>query len=99
MNERTRRWPPTPSPPSSRRLPHALFDLADTDGDNVLSKDELIYLVKAVGASEARALQVFNRMDADGDREISRRELIRSAREFLYSPEVDSPGSVIFGAL
>ncbi|MFE5523473.1 EF-hand domain-containing protein, partial [Streptomyces virginiae] len=49
-------------------LPNALFDIADTNGDSALDKDEFVRLIKAAGiTADPSALDTFTRLDNDGD--------------------------------
>ncbi|MCD0451794.1 EF-hand domain-containing protein [Actinocorallia sp. API 0066] len=80
-------------------LPHAVFDIIDTDGDNTISRAEFAKHLDVWGLGSPTSGEVFARLDTDGDGEISRHEFIRAVREFYYAPDLDSPGSVFFGAL
>lgn len=81
-------------------LPHALFDIADADGGNTLSKDEFLRFTKAIGGTEQRALQAFTQLDKDGDGVISRQDVIDSFREFMLNPGPDNTaGGAILGVL
>ncbi|MET1075712.1 MAG: EF-hand domain-containing protein [Umezawaea sp.] len=78
-------------------VPHALFDVMDTDGDNTISKAEFQRFLKVRDISDPGAMDTFTELDTDGDGEISRQEFIRAVREFFYSPDLDAPGSLLFG--
>ncbi|GLU49995.1 EF-hand domain-containing protein [Nocardiopsis ansamitocini] len=81
-------------------LPHAVFDILDSDCDNEIDRNEFAQLLKRLGAETPDAMERFTVMDTDGDGRISRQEFIRSAREFIYGHDLQhSPGSVAFGAV
>lgn len=81
-------------------IPHAIFDIADTDGDNTISKPEFKQFLDLLWGSKAPdAMDTFARLDTDGDGVISRHEYIRAIREFFHSPDLDVPGSLFFGHL
>ncbi len=80
-------------------LPHAIFDVMDTDDDNTISKDEFAKFLEVWEVTAPEAMDVFTRLDTDGDGSISRQEYIRSWREFFYSSDLDAPGSLYFGQL
>ncbi|MEU7648343.1 EF-hand domain-containing protein [Streptomyces huasconensis] len=80
-------------------LPHALFDVMDTDGDDSVSQAEFKQYLEAWAIADPTALEAFAKLDTDGDGFISRHEFIRAVREFFYSPDLDAPGSLIFGAV
>ncbi|MCP2256667.1 EF-hand domain pair [Streptoalloteichus tenebrarius] len=80
-------------------LSHAIFDIIDSDGTNAIDKAEFEKYVKVWGIDASSALEAFGKLDLDGDGEISRHEFIRAAREFFYSPDLDTPGSLFFGHL
>ncbi|MFE5732802.1 EF-hand domain-containing protein [Streptomyces sp. NPDC056528] len=80
-------------------VPHAVFDIMDVDGDNVIGRSEFKKYLDVWGITDPSALDAFNELDLDGDGEISRQEFIRAAREFFYSPDLDAAGSLLFGRL
>ncbi|WP_225799333.1 EF-hand domain-containing protein [Streptomyces sp. NK15101] len=79
---------------------HAIFDCADVNGDNQLSKEEFeTFLGKVWKVSQVDAIETFHKMDLDGDGSISRQEFVRAAHEHFYSNDPNTPGSVFFGHL
>ncbi|MFF5638737.1 EF-hand domain-containing protein [Streptomyces sp. NPDC012825] len=80
-------------------VPHAIFDVMDTDGDNTISKEEFKQFLDVWGISAPDAMDTFAQLDTDGDGSISRHEYIRAVREFFYSPDLDAAGSLFFGRL
>ncbi|PZH13354.1 calcium-binding protein [Streptomyces sp. NTH33] len=80
-------------------LSHAIFDVMDIDGGNTISKDEFQRYLKVWDITSPDAVEAFHEMDLDGDGTISRHEFIRAVREFFYSPNLNSPGSLLFGHL
>ncbi|MEV5972950.1 EF-hand domain-containing protein [Streptomyces sp. NPDC051921] len=80
-------------------VPHAVFDIMDTDGDNTISKAEFKQYLDVWNITDPGAMDTFAQLDTDGDGCISRMEFIRAVREFFYSSDLDAPGSLIFGRL
>ncbi|MDV9186856.1 EF-hand domain-containing protein [Streptomyces sp. SR27] len=80
-------------------LPHAIFDLMDVDGDNTISKAEFKQYLDVWNITDPSAMDTFAQLDTDGDGAISRQEFIRAVREFFYSSDLETPGSLIFGRL
>ncbi|MFF9870049.1 EF-hand domain-containing protein [Streptomyces sp. NPDC013953] len=80
-------------------IPHAIFDIMDTDGDNTISKVEFEQYLKVWDITDPGAMDTFVHLDTDGDGEISRQEFIRAVREFFYSQDLEAPGSLFFGRL
>ncbi|MFE0257532.1 EF-hand domain-containing protein [Streptomyces sp. NPDC059010] len=80
-------------------IPHAIFDIMDTDGDNTISKAEFQKYLDVWNMTDPAAMDVFAQLDTDGDGAISRQEFIRAVREFFYSSDLDAPGSLFFGRL
>ncbi len=78
-------------------VPHAIFDVMDTDDDNEISKDEFKKHLEVWNITDPAAMDDFDRVDTDGDGYLSRQEYLRSWREFFYSPDPDTPGSLFFG--
>ncbi|MFJ9577422.1 EF-hand domain-containing protein [Streptomyces sp. NPDC101191] len=80
-------------------VPHAVFDIMDTDGDNTISQAEFKKYLDVWNITDPGAMDTFAQLDTDGDGCISRHEFIRAVREFFYSSDLDAPGSLIFGRL
>ncbi|MFF0448087.1 EF-hand domain-containing protein [Streptomyces sp. NPDC004609] len=80
-------------------VPHAVFDIMDTDGDNTISKAESKKYLEVWNVTDPGAMDTFAMLDTDGDGSISRQEFIRAVREFFYSPDLEAPGSLFFGHL
>ncbi|AGS66883.1 EF-hand domain-containing protein [Streptomyces collinus] len=80
-------------------VPHAIFDIMDTDGDNTISKAEFKQYLGVWDITDPAAMDAFAELDTDGDGSISRQEFIRAVREFFYSPDLEAPGSLFFGRL
>lgn len=78
-------------------LPHAIFDVIDTDDDNGISRAEFQKFLKVWDVTDPSAMETFDRLDTDGDGTISRQEYIRSWREFFYSPDPNAPGAFYLG--
>ncbi|MEU3446332.1 EF-hand domain-containing protein [Streptomyces thermolilacinus] len=79
-------------------LGHVTFDIIDADGDNEISRDELLRFQRDVWEVQApEAMEVFHKVDTDGDGSISRMEFIRTVREYFLSMDPDAPGSMLFG--
>lgn len=80
-------------------VPHAIFDVMDTDGDNTISKAEFKQFLDVWNITDPGAMDTFARLDTDGDGAISRQEFIRAVREFFYSSDLNAAGSLFFGHL
>ncbi|GGX57854.1 EF-hand domain-containing protein [Streptomyces chartreusis] len=80
-------------------VPHAIFDIMDTDGDNTISQAEFKQFLDVWDITDPGAMDTFARLDTDGDGSISRAEFIRAVREFFYSSDLEAPGSLFFGRL
>ncbi|MFF5896128.1 EF-hand domain-containing protein [Streptomyces argenteolus] len=77
---------------------HAIFDVIDTDGDNEISKDEFVRLMRDIWKDASpETMELFTRLDTDGDGAISRHEFIRAVREHFLSNDPEAPGSIFFG--
>ncbi|WP_406349418.1 EF-hand domain-containing protein [Streptomyces sp. NBC_00144] len=80
-------------------VPHAIFDIMDTEGDNTISRAEFKKYLDVWNITDPSAMDTFNNLDSDGDGVISRQEFIRAVREFYYSSDLNVPGSLFFGRL
>lgn len=78
-------------------LAQSVIDLADTDRNGVLDRDELIALLIACEQSPAEAATLFDRLDTDGSGTITTPELITAIRQFCLNPTQDEPGAWLFG--
>lgn len=79
-------------------VPHAVFDIMDTDEDDMISQEEFAkFLHEVWGVAAPEAMEVFTGLDADRDDRISRQEFLRSVREFYYSADPGASGSKYFG--
>ncbi|MGC0417754.1 EF-hand domain-containing protein [Embleya sp. AB8] len=75
-----------------------VFDLADTDGDGQLSKDEALAAFRLDGLSEADAAEAFRRLDADHDGYLTKQEIEQATRE-LVSSNRKAAGDVLVGSV
>lgn len=80
-------------------MPHSIFDLLDTDGDNEISRTEFQTLLGALKVPGPESHEHFTMMDTDGDGVLSRQEVIRAWREFFYFPEDHRAGGILLGAV
>ncbi|WP_206780526.1 EF-hand domain-containing protein [Streptomyces sp. CB00455] len=80
--------------------PHmeAVVDLADADGDGVLSRSEFIRL-GAPAVSEEQSHRSFDQVDTDGDGSLTAQELVAAARDFYVSDDPEAVGNHLFGQL
>jgi Ca2+-binding EF-hand superfamily protein len=81
-----------------RPLARAAFDLADTDGDGVVSVEEFVTWQQAFGTSAAAAREAFAHLDTDGDQALSVEELVAAARQY-YTGEGGLSGDWLYGPL
>ncbi|MFG2562815.1 EF-hand domain-containing protein [Streptomyces sp. NPDC048496] len=80
-------------------VPHAIFDVIDTDDDGGISHSEWQQLATVLGISAPEVKERFVALDRDGDGSISRQELLRSWREFFYGEDSYTTGGLILGVL
>ncbi|WP_406498362.1 EF-hand domain-containing protein [Streptomyces sp. NBC_00846] len=80
-------------------VPHAIFDVIDTDDDGQISHSEWQQLATVLEISAPEVKERFVALDTDGDGSISRQELIRSWREFFYREDSYTTGGLIRGVL
>jgi Ca2+-binding EF-hand superfamily protein len=80
-------------------LSHALFDIMDTDDDNLIDRDEFAHLLAVRELTSPDAIGVFDILDTDGDGRISRQEYLASWRHFFQEDTADTPDSWYFGKL
>ncbi|MFI1936524.1 EF-hand domain-containing protein [Streptomyces purpureus] len=78
-------------------LPHAVFDIIDTDGDGLIDKGEYQRWLEVWDITAPDAMNVFHALDTDGDGTISRQESVRSWREFFLSDDPRAAGTLFFG--
>ncbi|MET9489727.1 lipase family protein [Nocardia sp. NPDC006630] len=78
-------------------LAQSVIDLADTDRNGVLDRDELIALLIGCEHSPAEATVLFDRLDIDNSGTITTDELITAIRQFCLDPTPDKPGAWLFG--
>ncbi|WP_018350436.1 EF-hand domain-containing protein [Longispora albida] len=76
-----------------------VLDLADSDGDGVVTLGEWRLFQQAYGTSPADADAIFELLDVNGDGELSRAELAAALRDFYTSSDPDRPGNHIYGRL
>lgn len=78
----------------------ALMDIADTDGDGKLNRDEQVRWTGALmGLPEPDAREVFGRLDKDTDGLITRDDMLEAIREFYFSEERTSTGVWLLGPI
>ncbi|MGW8379017.1 EF-hand domain-containing protein [Streptomyces sp. ODS28] len=78
----------------------AIMDIADTDQDGKLTRDEQVRWTGALmGLAEADAREVFGRLDRDADGLISRDEMLAAIREYYFAEEPTSAGAWLLGPL
>ncbi|MCD9143921.1 EF-hand domain-containing protein [Streptomyces albireticuli] len=75
----------------------ALFDLADSDGDGAVDREEFILLRTALGNPSSNAVAAFAALDVDGDGLVGRGEYLTSIRTHI-SGEHSPMGAVLYAA-
>ncbi|GAU71555.1 hypothetical protein SSP35_48_00080 [Streptomyces sp. NBRC 110611] len=78
-------------------IPQAVFDVADTNDDSTLDKEELARLLKFLEVTSPDTVDQFMGLDITRDGSITRQDCLRSAREFFYTPDISTPGGIFFG--
>jgi Ca2+-binding EF-hand superfamily protein len=77
-------------------IPHALFDIIDSDDDNKISEEEFSQLMKLWGVTASDETETFTMLDRDKDGYISRQEFLRAGWKLAYSADLATPGSLYF---
>ncbi|BCB91034.1 EF-hand domain-containing protein [Phytohabitans suffuscus] len=75
----------------------AVLELADTDGDGFVGRDEFATMQRAFGTSREESDFAFDRLDQDGDGRLSLDELIAAVREFYVGADDSAIGQWFFG--
>ncbi|WP_329359708.1 EF-hand domain-containing protein [Streptomyces anulatus] len=78
-------------------VPQAIFDIMDVDGDSAISKAEFKQFLEVWSITDPSAMDSFAQLDTDGDGAISRQEFIGAFRDFYFSADLETPGSLFFG--
>ncbi|WP_461013676.1 EF-hand domain-containing protein [Streptomyces daliensis] len=73
----------------------SMFDIADTDADGLLNRDEFTRLRTAAGNAETDAAAAFDALDADRDGLIDRDTYLTGIRDFVTMG--DSPMAAAYG--
>ena len=77
-----------------------MFDVIDTNSNNLISFEEWSTYNKAIGVTvPAHSKASFKAMDANGDGVVSREEFLAYNKEFFYSTEDKLKSSILFGPL
>jgi Ca2+-binding EF-hand superfamily protein len=81
-------------------LAHAIFDVADANGDNEITKDEFASLMREVWkVTASETSDAFALVDTDDDGTISRQEFLLATREYFHSNGQDAARSALFGGV
>ena len=75
------------------------FDVVDTDGSGVISREEFRVYFKCMGFDESNAKTAFDGVDTDHDGSISRDEFLAAATEFFQGVDQKSGATLFFGPL
>jgi Ca2+-binding EF-hand superfamily protein len=78
---------------SMTALVDSFYELADSDGDDRISEDELIKHFRAWNHSEEQAREAFPRLDRGGNGTISKVEWMANLEEFYFSEDPEVPGN------
>lgn len=77
-------------------IPHALFDIIDSNDDDKISKEEFAELMKLWRITASDAMETFTMLDRDRDGHISRQEFLRATWKLAYAADLATPGSLHF---
>lgn len=77
-------------------IPHAIFDIIDSNDDNKISREEFAQLLKHWEDPAPDAMETFTMLDRDGDGYISRQEFLRAVWKLRYSSDLATPSSLSF---
>jgi Ca2+-binding EF-hand superfamily protein len=75
----------------------AVLELADTDGDGYVDRDEFANMQHAFGTTREESDFAFDRLDRDGDGRLSLDEMIEAVQEFYVGADEDAVGTWFFG--
>ncbi|MFC0531988.1 EF-hand domain-containing protein [Phytohabitans kaempferiae] len=75
----------------------AVLELADTDGDGYVSRDEFATMQRAFGTVPDESDYAFDQLDLDGDGRLSLDEMIEAVREFYVGADDNAVGTWFFG--
>lgn len=76
-----------------------LFDLFDTNGDQMISREEHASFCRSLNIPEGQIQMSFDRMDIDQNGFLSREELMDMILEFYFSDDPEVVGNWLFGPL
>lgn len=74
------------------------FGAADLDGDGQWTLDEYLVYLRALGAPEDHAADVFQRADVNGDGHISPEMFKHLLDEYFLSDDANAPGNWLLGS-
>ncbi|MFE3558854.1 EF-hand domain-containing protein [Streptomyces sp. NPDC059193] len=77
----------------------AEFKAADTDGDDVLSQQELKHMLAAYGVPSAEMDKAVKALDRDGDGQVSRQEYRDAWHAYYTDTNADTPISMALGRI
>lgn len=75
----------------------AVLELADTDGDGFVGREEFATMQHAFGTSREESDFAFDQLDQDRDGRLSLDELIEAVREFYVGADDNAVGRWFFG--
>lgn len=73
------------------------WELADTDGDGYVGRDDFATMQHAFGTAREESDFAFDQLDRDGDGRLSLDELIEAVREFYVGEDDNAAGRWFFG--
>ncbi|MGW1767549.1 EF-hand domain-containing protein [Streptomyces sp. NPDC002073] len=83
-----------------RNMSNAWTELADRDGDGMLSREEYTSLLHGMFRLPRETFdEAFNRLDVDGDGQLSREEISSAMKEYYTSEDYSARGNQFFGRL
>ncbi len=80
-----------------RPATQSVLDIADIDGDGVVSLDEARRILLTLGVEDTETDDVLRKLDTDGDGILSLEEILQADEDFYTSENPEAAGNWLFG--